>query len=356
MTDVQKDTKQLSLLTRTEKIVVYLVTTATFVALLSLALWHTVVVRVNSGEVGVRYSLLFGGTVLDKFVPEGIALKLPWDKIIIYDARIQKYNFNVAALSNESMSVIIDGTVLYRPYREEVARLHKLVGPRYRERAVIPITIAAVRKAAARYKSHELYSIDFESFEMAVRDELSAQPTSHVVDIVGVPITRVKLPPSITNAIESKLTQEQLLQAYRFRLQTAEQEALRKRIEAIGINTYNSIVNQSLTDDVLHWTGLRATLELARSENSKVVVVGNGEDGLPLILGSDIHRTETTGAAEKKSDPLDLQFPIDPSMPELDSLPDMFMELDTGDDSDPGPDLTIDSKSSGDDSSPGSNQ
>jgi regulator of protease activity HflC (stomatin/prohibitin superfamily) len=99
-------------------------------------------------------------------------------------------------------------------------------------------------------------------------------------------IKSVTLPERIKAAISSKLTQEQELQAYQFTLEKAEKEAQRQKIEAEGKANANRIISASLTDKILKEKGIIATLELAKSGNSKVIVVG-GDDGLPLILGNN---------------------------------------------------------------------
>jgi len=100
-------------------------------------------------------------------------------------------------------------------------------------------------------------------------------------------IRSINLPPQIKTAIESKLTQEQEALAYEFRLNKEKSEAERRRIEAEGLSVYNRIISASLTDNILKQKGIDATLELAQSPNTKVIVVGSGKEGLPLILGGN---------------------------------------------------------------------
>jgi regulator of protease activity HflC (stomatin/prohibitin superfamily) len=71
----------------------------------------------------------------------------------------------------------------------------------------------------------------------------------------------------------------------RFVLEKERQEAERKRIEAQGIQDFQRIVSQGISDQLLRWKGIEATSRLAESNNSKVVIVG-GKDGLPLILNT----------------------------------------------------------------------
>jgi regulator of protease activity HflC (stomatin/prohibitin superfamily) len=86
-------------------------------------------------------------------------------------------------------------------------------------------------------------------------------------------------------AISEKLEEEQRAEKMRFTLERERQEAERKRIEAQGITDFQKIVSQGLNDQLLKWKGIEATEKLAASPNAKVVVIGSGTDGLPLILG-----------------------------------------------------------------------
>jgi regulator of protease activity HflC (stomatin/prohibitin superfamily) len=114
----------------------------------------------------------------------------------------------------------------------------------------------------------------------------SPQVESRYITLDDLLIRRIILPPRIQEAIERKLEQQQLVQEYDFRLEAALKEAERREIEAHGIQAYNTIVDESLTEDILCWEGILATRELAASENAKIVVIGSGEDGLPIILGN----------------------------------------------------------------------
>jgi regulator of protease activity HflC (stomatin/prohibitin superfamily) len=107
------------------------------------------------------------------------------------------------------------------------------------------------------------------------------------VRATAVLIRSINLPDQIKNAIESKLQQEQEALAYQFRLDKERSEAERKRIAAEGESRANLIINNSLTDRLLKMRGIEATLELSKSPNSKIVIVGAGKDGMPLILGNN---------------------------------------------------------------------
>jgi len=319
MTMAGERTRRTPLFTRTERNVAWAVGAIIVFAILGLALWHTVVVRIPSGEVGVRYSLLFGGTVTTHVLPEGIATKLPWDDIYRYEVRVQRLPIEMVGLSAEGMTIQITGAVLYRVVDDEAGVLHKTVGPDYRERIILPVSLASIREVTARYGSQELYSIDYDKLRTEVLVELRSDDSFSLIKYVDLAVTEIKLPDEVTAAIEAKLAQEQIAAAYQFRLLTAQREAERKRIEAIGIRTYYSIVAEALNKTLLTWRGIEATVQLAQSPNTKIVIVGGGEDQMPLILGSDIANAPTTPVPASDTFSLD-EYPV----PDVADLPPLF--------------------------------
>ena len=315
-----------SLFSRSERILAWAIAAVIAVSLLCLGLWHFVVVTIEPGQAGVRFKLLQGGTVDDTVLPEGYATKLPWDRIYSYEVRVQRMPFEVYALSSEGMGVSIQGDALYRPIREALPALQREIGPDYRSRIVLPPVLDAIRQGASHYKSHELYTLDFQNFAADVRALLSLHPVATYIDFTQIVIAKLQLPPQIQAAVESKLEQEQLSASYEFKLTAAEQEARRKRIEAIGIRNFYSIVQEALTEPLLTWRGIEATVELARSPNTKVVVVGGNRDQMPLILGSEMSRAPADAAPVapvSESEALEL--------PDFNRLPSLFPRSSDGD-------------------------
>ncbi len=276
------------LFSRGERVVAWLIVLTIIFSAVALLLWRFVFVAIEPGEAGVRYSLLGGGTVADEVLPEGYAMKLPWDRIYRYEVRIQQLPFRLKALSTEGMVIDIVGTVLYQPKYAALPLLQRDVGPDYRARLVGPVVVAAVRRAVANYDSHALYTLDFHSFEEEIRSQLDRHPAAEFVNYAQVLIRELTLPPKISLAIEDKLAQEQEAASYEYRILAQEQEANRQRIEAIGIRNFYAIVSQALTDSLLTWRGIEATVELSKSNNAKIVVVGGNREQMPLILGSEI--------------------------------------------------------------------
>lgn len=289
-----KRVRSTPLFSRAERIVAFAIGMALILALLLLLLWRFVFVAIPPGHAGALYSLLGGGTVLTRVIPEGLAVKLPWDRIYLFEVRTQRLPYKVVALSAEGMTVLVEGVTLFHPVYEEVPTILATLGTDYRDRIVGPLTRSIIRQTVTNYNSNELYSVDHDRLQSEILALVELHPLSKLVRYDDVVITRIALPDHISQAIEDKLAQEQRAASYEFRLAAEKQEAERLRIQAIGIRNFYSIVSEALNDTLLTWRGIEATVQLAQSPNSKVVIVGGGKDQLPLILGSDIGNVPTT--------------------------------------------------------------
>ena len=273
---------------RGPKLLAFLIGTILVGGFLSLMLWQSIFVRILPGHVGVLYSLLFGGTVTQELYHEGLAVKLPWNRMYIFETRLQAEPFELLALSAEGMPIVVEATILFRVVRDEAAGLLIDVGPDYTERVIKPMSIASVREIVSRYNSQELYSIDARRLQHDIINQMRDTTQANLIYYQEVAIRRISLPETVVAAIQNKLVEEQQAAAYEFRLDGERLEAERRRIQAIGLRNFYSIVQSSLTDKLLTWKGIEATIEIARSPNTKVVIVGGQKDQMPLILGSDI--------------------------------------------------------------------
>lgn len=245
--------------------------------------WQSIFVTIKAGEGGVLYRRFFGGTVVDKIYAEGFHVIAPWDTMTKYNVRYQAYHHKMFALTRKGMQIGLSLTIRFMPEYRLLGVLHKRVGPDYPDKIVIPEAEAVIRKIIGRFDAEEVYSTKRALIQKIV-DEAIAQISQRFIRIDDMIITKVELPPTIKTAIEAKLEQRELAAAYEFILKKEEKEAERKRIEAQGYHDYNVTINASLTRQILTWRGVQATLELARSNNAKVVVIGSGQDGLPIIL------------------------------------------------------------------------
>ena len=274
---------------------------------------------IRPGEVGVLYHLFGGGTVTNFVYTEGVGVKWPWNTIYRYEVRTQALHENVHALAADGLTIQMEATVLFHPIPQKTGQLHKDVGPDYAERIVRPVIIEAVRDVIGKYGPHDLYRGAVDSLEQQVLDQLQAAPIG-LINYEGVVLRKIVLPKSLNDAITNKLTEEQNAHTYDFLIAQAEKEAARKRVEAIGIQTFYSIVANALSPQLLTWRGIEATVQIARSPNSKVVIVGGSKDQLPLILGSDIAQQPSLPAPPAIN-------PDSNKLPNFEDLPRLFPNL-----------------------------
>ncbi len=259
--------------------------------------WHSIFITIKAGEGGVLYLRFFGGTVVDKIYPEGFHIIAPWDTMTKYDVRYQVIHHDMYALTRKGMRIEVKLTIRYMPEYRLLGVLHQRVGPDYPDKIVTPEAEAVIRKIIGQFDAEEVYSTKRALIQKIV-DEAIAQVAQRFVRIDDMIITKVELPLTIRKAIEAKLEQRELALAYEFKLEREEKEAQRKRIEARGFHDYNKLVNASLSDRILTWRGVQATLELAKSNNAKVVIIGSGKDGLPIILDTKEWPPPTQGPAD----------------------------------------------------------
>ncbi len=245
-------------------------------------------VTIKAGHAGVLYQTFGNGVVTDQPpLGEGFHIVAPWNKVFIYEVRQQELSEKMQVLSSNGLEIKLDASAWYQPIYKDVARLHQEKGEDYLQRVIQPAIRSAARSVVGRYTPEQLYSSKRDAIQEEIFEETKKILDKQYVQLNEILVRDVTLPPTIKDAIERKLRQEQESLEYEFRLEKAEKEAERQRIEAEGKARANSILSASLTDKILQEKGIQATLELAKSSNAKVVVVGSGENGLPLILGNN---------------------------------------------------------------------
>ena len=237
------------------------------------------------GQAGVKYSV-FTGTDLDKTFDEGLKIHPPWVDIIKYDVRYQEQVEEITALSSDGLSIGMDASIRWRPSGAELPNLHVTYGENYYGKLVQPELRSASREVVGQYTPEELYSSRRTELQQQIMERVRLGVDEKFIDIEAVLIRNVQLPEQIQRAIETKLTEEQEVQRYFFTLQKDSLEAQRKKIEAEGQATYQRIITESLSPEFLRFKGIEATQNLAESPNTKTVIVGGGESGLPVILGN----------------------------------------------------------------------
>ncbi len=258
------------------------------IVIIALILFSKSFVTVDRGEQGVLWKRFNGGVVIDEpALGEGFHLVAPWNKVDIYNVRQQNmFIRDMEVLSSNGLEIKLDVSVLYMPKISELGLLHKTKGENYDQVVIIPEIRSAARSVVGRYTPEQLYSSKRDAIQKEIYEEIKIKASSQHVQINDVLVRDVTLPPTIKDAIERKLGQEQEFLEYEFRLQKAKKEAEKQIIEAKGKADANRILSASLTDKILRDKGIEATLKLAESPNSKVVIVG-GKDGMPLILGNN---------------------------------------------------------------------
>lgn len=241
---------------------------------------------VDAGERGVLFNF-FTGVQFDKVYSQGIHLIAPWNKLVIYEVREQQKEETMDVLSSNGLSIQVDVSARFAPYYDSLPYLHDQFGPTYIQRLVIPEIRSAVREVIGRYTPEELYSTKRDEVQKSIFEASQNALGNNFIDTKALLIRSVKLPKTIQTAIESKLEREQESLEYEFRLEREKKEAERKRIEAQGIDDFQRIVSEGISDKLLKWKGIEATETLANSPNAKVIVIGSGEEGLPIILGGN---------------------------------------------------------------------
>ena len=246
-------------------------------------------ITIKAGERGVLYKRFQGGTDFDVSLSPGFHTKWPWNDIFVYNVRESIINEKMDVLDKSGLSISVDVSVRFYPIYKRIPYLHEFFGEQYAELLVKPEVRSTVRRVMGRFTAEEIYSTKRAEVEDAIINETEEilKSEDNNIQMQALLIRSINLPDQIKNAIEAKLQQEQEALAYQFRLDREKSEAERKRIEAEGIANYNDIINASLTNQILKQRGIEATLELSKSPNAKVVVVGGGDEGLPLILGNN---------------------------------------------------------------------
>ena len=245
-------------------------------------------ITIGSGEAGVLYKVFDGGVVTDQPpLGEGFHIIAPWNKVIIYEIRQQELFEKMKVLSSNGLEIQIDASAWYKPITEDLGKLHQEKGENYLERIIQPAIRSAARSVVGRYTPEQLYSSKRYAIQEEIYEETKKILDKQYVQLNEVLVRDVTLPGTIKDAIERKLKQEQESLEYEFRLVTAQKEAERQIIEAKGKADANRILSASLNDKILSDKGIEATIKLSESNNSKVVVIGSGKDGLPLILGNN---------------------------------------------------------------------
>lgn len=291
--------------------------------LIAVVLWPYVIITVPSGSVGVLWKRFNGldlycwcwvgrGTVLDprELREEGLHIIWPWDKLYLYNLRLQSTTQTFNAISKDGVNVKAQISVRYQLLHNSVAVLHKFIGPGFLDSVVNPEIGSQARQVISQYTGEAVYT-SREQIQKQIRDatqkslaanlnklvqpEAMEQPDpkhyndflQDAIQILDTLVLSIELPPDIVAAINRQTEQYYMIQEYKFRVEREAEESKRKQIEADGIAAFQKTVAQGISDSYLRWRGIEATLLLSQSPNAKVVIIGSGKDGLPIILNAE---------------------------------------------------------------------
>jgi prohibitin 2 len=290
---------------RLPMLVIYLMV----VTLIGVVVAPHVVVTVPSGHVGLLWKRFRGGTVLNPRLlkDEGLRLIFPWDKLFLYDLRLQSTTDTYNAITKDGVNLAATINIRFRLKHDAVPQLHQAIGPEYISLLVRPEIGSRMREVIAEYSAEEVYSTKRQEVQNRILGRSEAMmgekkvqrtadqseygehydiPLDAMLNLVDTLVLGMELPPTVVNAINRKVEQYYLVQEYQFRVDRERKESERKKIEAEGIREFQQIVSQGISDSYVRWRGIEATLQLAQSNNSKIVIIGGGKDGLPIILGN----------------------------------------------------------------------
>jgi len=250
------------------------------------------IVQIEAGQVGVKS--LFG-KVQNDVLSSGLHFINPFVEVERLDIKTQNYTMSglhdegaktgddaIRVLTSDGLEVTIDLTVLYKLLPSEAPRLVRETGVDYTDKIVRPLTRTKIRDNAVYYEAVSLYSTKRDEFQQRIFRSIEDDFKKRGLILEQLLVRNITLPQSVRATIEQKINAEQDAQKMQFVLQKEKQEADRKRVEAQGISDYQRIINTGLTDQQIQYEQIKAYLELAKSPNAKVIIMG--KSNAPVIL------------------------------------------------------------------------
>jgi prohibitin 1 len=257
------------------------VATGVVVFLVLIMLWAAVA-YVPPGHVGVLTSF---GRVTGEVLPEGTHFVSPFKINHVLSAQTQTQEEHTSTPSSEGLNLEMDTSLIFHLSPDKAAAVFQTIGTQYAATIIEPTFRSIIRDTTAGHSANTLYSSSRKQVEDEIRKGLQSTLESRGIVIEGVLLRDIQLPHTLRASIETKQQAEQESLAMNFRLQKERQEADRKRIEAQGIHDFQQIVAQGISPQLLQWKGIEATETLAKSANTKIIVIGNTKNGLPLVMG-----------------------------------------------------------------------
>jgi len=239
---------------------------------------------VHTGHVGV---VSVFGRVTGRTLSEGIHLVNPASSVTELSIKTQEIKERASVPSKEGLIMGLEASILYHLDSAAAATVFQQVGPTFAEVLLVPNFRSAIRAITAANTAASLYSDGREQIAQQILEDVRRQVAPRGIIVENVLLRDLQLPESLKHAIEAKQQAQQEAQRMEFVLQREKQEAERKRVEAAGIKDFQDIVSQGISEKLLEWKGIEATMELVKSQNSKVIIVGNSKNGLPLIYSGE---------------------------------------------------------------------
>jgi len=236
---------------------------------------------IPAGNVGV---IDFFGTVSDHTLKAGINVVNPFAHIHKFSIKTCELKEAMEVPSKEGLNINLESSALYHLDPMKAAEVYKTIGPDYVDIVLVPQFRSVTRGVTAAFEAKALYTSKRDTIENLMKIDLDKLVGPRGIIVESMPLRKVGLPPALAGSIEEKLKAEQESQRMEWVLAKEKKEAERKKIEAGGIADFQSIVTKGISEPLLRWKGIEATEKLASSTNTKVIIVGAGKDGLPLIM------------------------------------------------------------------------
>jgi regulator of protease activity HflC (stomatin/prohibitin superfamily) len=256
------------------------------VLLIIVLMWPYIVVNIGPGHVGVLYRRFLGGTEMNYIFKEGTHSIFPWDKMYVYDAKLQEESYTLHALNKLGLNIELDVTIIFKIIQQNAPLLQTTVGIDYKTKIIKPMVLSTVVDIVSKHVTEDFFNENLSH----IKDEMLVNMISMVgrlpLEIDNILIRKVRVPEALSQAINDKLVAEQRIHEKRFLVLQAVEAFKKAYVEANAVSVTQQIVNPNLTERFLTWQGIEATKSLAANPNSKVVIIGNNE-GLPLILNLD---------------------------------------------------------------------
>jgi len=202
---------------------------------------------------------------------------------IIIDTRPRTYNEPFQILAKDQLNISFEVHAILRP---DAARIQEVVeefgGIEWYRRVVQAPLRTFVQKTVETYISHEANdnrSKIEETVTQYLRDYIKDKPFLFDSLTVG----NIQFPAAVTQAVELKVANQQLLEKKKTDMQIARQEAEIRVIEADGIRRSQEIINKTLSPIYVQHELVKSLSDLATHPGNVIYFVPTDENGMPRV-------------------------------------------------------------------------